>query len=162
MPPSLLVPPRRKRPSSLPAPVTGEPTLTFPAACERLVDTGFVQGLPDALPLVRRKMLAMGADSAVQITDDALAGSDAVQTARVLAAAGDLGVPRIHFGVGTGELLVDMGAAGADVVGVDWRIPLDEADRRLGHRYAVQGNLDPLALIGGGEPLAAAATRSAS
>lgn len=56
------------------------------------------------------------------------------------------GVPRIHFGVGTGELLALMGQAGADVVGVDWRIPLDEANRRLGGAYALQGNLDPAIL----------------
>jgi uroporphyrinogen decarboxylase len=55
----------------------------------------------------------------------------------------DLGVPRIHFGVGTGELLTLMHAAGADVVGVDWRVPLDEARRRLGPDVPVQGNLDP-------------------
>ena len=48
-------------------------------------------------------------------------------SARVLAAVADLGVPRIHFGVGTGELLGAMGEAGADVVGVDFRVPLDEA-----------------------------------
>jgi uroporphyrinogen decarboxylase len=53
------------------------------------------------------------------------------------------GVPRIHFGVDTGELLGLMAAAGADVVGVDWRVPLDEATRRLGPGVAVQGNLDP-------------------
>ncbi|MEP7160022.1 MAG: uroporphyrinogen decarboxylase [Dermatophilaceae bacterium] len=52
-------------------------------------------------------------------------------------------VPRIHFGVGTGELLAAMGEAGADVVGVDFRLRLDEASRRLGPAYAVQGNLDP-------------------
>jgi uroporphyrinogen decarboxylase len=52
-------------------------------------------------------------------------------------------VPRIHFGVGTGELLASMRAAGADVVGVDWRVPLDEAARRLGPGAVVQGNLDP-------------------
>jgi uroporphyrinogen decarboxylase len=62
-------------------------------------------------------------------------------SARVLAAVSD--VPRIHFGVGTGELLADMGEAGADVVGVDWRVPLDEAVRRIGPGRAVQGNLDP-------------------
>jgi uroporphyrinogen decarboxylase len=61
----------------------------------------------------------------------------------VLQAIGATGVPRIHFGVGTGELLPLMGAAGAEVVGVDWRVPLDEASRRMGDRYAVQGNLDP-------------------
>ena len=46
---------------------------------------------------------------------------------RVFDAVADLGVPRIHFGVGTGELLGLMAAAGADVVGVDWRVPLDVA-----------------------------------
>jgi uroporphyrinogen decarboxylase len=56
-------------------------------------------------------------------------------------------VPRIHFGVGTGELLADMGAAGATVVGVDFRVPLDEAARRTGGRYALQGNLDPALLF---------------
>ncbi|HVE73926.1 MAG TPA: uroporphyrinogen decarboxylase [Mycobacteriales bacterium] len=66
-------------------------------------------------------------------------------SARVLAGVTD--VPRIHFGVGTGELLGDLGSAGADVVGVDWRIPLDEATRRLGPTYAVQGNLDPAVLL---------------
>ncbi|HEY7007359.1 MAG TPA: uroporphyrinogen decarboxylase [Jatrophihabitantaceae bacterium] len=55
-------------------------------------------------------------------------------------------VPRIHFGVGTGELLVSMRSAGADVVGVDWRVPLDEAARRLGPGAVVQGNLDPAIL----------------
>jgi uroporphyrinogen decarboxylase len=63
-------------------------------------------------------------------------------SAEVLARAGALGVPRIHFGVGTGELLGLMGEAGADVVGIDWRVPLEDGIRRVGGR-AVQGNLDP-------------------
>jgi uroporphyrinogen decarboxylase len=54
-----------------------------------------------------------------------------------------LGVPRVHFGVGTGELLASMRLAGADVVGVDWRVPLHEAWERVGFDVAVQGNLDP-------------------
>ncbi len=62
---------------------------------------------------------------------------------KVLEGVGDLGVPRIHFGVGTGELLGLMSEAGADVVGVDWRVPLSVARRRIGTGKAVQGNLDP-------------------
>ncbi|HEY9555604.1 MAG TPA: uroporphyrinogen decarboxylase [Acidimicrobiales bacterium] len=63
-------------------------------------------------------------------------------SAKVFAAVEATGVPRIHFGVGTGELLPLMSAAGADVVGVDWRVPLDVARDRLPGK-AVQGNLDP-------------------
>jgi uroporphyrinogen decarboxylase len=58
-----------------------------------------------------------------------------------------LGVPRIHFGVGTGELLTLMRDAGADVVGVDWRVPLHEAWERIGYDVAIQGNLDPAACL---------------
>jgi uroporphyrinogen decarboxylase len=68
-------------------------------------------------------------------------------SARVLAEIAPLGVPRIHFGVGTGELLGLMGDAGADVVGVDWRVPLHEAARRVGPERALQGNLDPALLF---------------
>jgi len=64
---------------------------------------------------------------------------------RVLGAVADSGVPRIHFGVGTGELLGAMAEAGADVVGVDWRVPLEAAARRTGR--PVQGNLDPAVLF---------------
>lgn len=62
---------------------------------------------------------------------------------RVFEGVADLGVPRIHFGVGTGELLASMSAAGADVVGIDWRVPLDVAWPRVGLDKGVQGNLDP-------------------
>jgi uroporphyrinogen decarboxylase len=60
----------------------------------------------------------------------------------------DLDVPRIHFGVGTGDLLPQMRAAGADVVGVDWRTPIDVAWERIGLDAGVQGNLDPAACLG--------------
>ncbi|KGN38559.1 uroporphyrinogen decarboxylase [Knoellia subterranea] len=93
--------------------------------------------------------------SAVQLFDSwvgALSRADYTayvqkHSATALAAVADTGVPRIHFGVGTGELLDLMGAAGADVVGVDYRVSLTDAVARLGDAYAVQGNLDP-ALLG--------------
>jgi uroporphyrinogen decarboxylase len=68
-------------------------------------------------------------------------------SAKIFAGLEDLGIPRIHFGVGTGELLGLMGQAGADVVGVDWRVPLDVARVRVGRDKAVQGNLDPLVCL---------------
>jgi uroporphyrinogen decarboxylase len=60
---------------------------------------------------------------------------------------GDAGVPAIHFGVGTGELLPLMRRAGGDVIGVDWRTPLDLAWERVGTDAAIQGNLDPVACL---------------
>ncbi|MFI8180321.1 uroporphyrinogen decarboxylase [Actinacidiphila glaucinigra] len=93
--------------------------------------------------------------SAVQLFDSwvgALAPEDYRRhvmpaSVKVFRAVADYGVPRIHFGVGTGELLGLMGEAGADVVGVDWRVPLDEAARRVGPGRALQGNLDPAVLF---------------
>ena len=93
--------------------------------------------------------------SAVQLFDSwvgALPKADYVRfvqehSATVLSSVADLDVPRIHFGVGTGELLPLMGEAGADVVGVDYRVSLTDALSRLGDRYAVQGNLDPALLF---------------
>nr|WP_239159092.1 uroporphyrinogen decarboxylase [Actinoplanes humidus] len=66
---------------------------------------------------------------------------------RVLSGLADAGVPRIHFGVGTGVLLEAMGEAGADVVGVDWRTPLDRAVSVVGPERSLQGNLDPAILF---------------
>jgi len=68
-------------------------------------------------------------------------------SARVLAAVAPYGVPRVHFGTGTGELLGAMRDAGADVVGIDFRIPLDEGIARLGGGTPVQGNIDPALLL---------------
>ncbi|MGW1814718.1 uroporphyrinogen decarboxylase [Streptomyces sp. NPDC002125] len=93
--------------------------------------------------------------SAVQLFDSwvgALAPADYRRSvmpasAKVFDAVAPYGVPRIHFGVGTSELLGLMGEAGADVVGVDWRIPMDEGARRVGPGKALQGNLDPAVLF---------------
>jgi uroporphyrinogen decarboxylase len=105
--------------------------------------------------------------SAIQLFDSwagAVAPADYRQyvrpaSAKVFAAVASRGVPRIHFGVGTGELLRDLGEAGADVVGVDWRVPLHEAARRVGPGKALQGNLDPAALFAPPAALDAAVQR---
>ncbi len=65
---------------------------------------------------------------------------------KVMAAIADRGVPRIHFGVGTGEFLCDMATVGCEVVGVDWRVSLSEARHRIGPGKSLQGNLDPTAV----------------
>ena len=67
---------------------------------------------------------------------------------RILEGLADLGVPRIHFGVGTGELLGLMADAGADVVGVDWRVPMATGRQRVPAGVATQGNLDPTVVLG--------------
>ncbi len=117
-------------------------------------------GAPDVWDALMRKIAGIsatflevqiqGGASAVQLFDSwagALTPDDYERyvmphSAAVLARVGALGVPRIHFGVGTTNLLSLMGEAGADVVGVDWRTPLASAIPVVGDR-AVQGNLDP-------------------
>ncbi len=69
-------------------------------------------------------------------------------TRRIFEAVRPLGVPTIHFGVGTGAILAELREAGGDVIGVDWRVPLDEAWARIGFDRAIQGNLDPTLLLG--------------
>jgi uroporphyrinogen decarboxylase len=101
--------------------------------------------------------------SAVQLFDSWVGAVPAAEyrghvrpaSAAVLAAVADKAptVPRIHFGTVSGELLADMASAGATVVGVDFRVPLDEAARRTGGRYPLQGNLDPALLFAPGEVL---------
>jgi uroporphyrinogen decarboxylase len=66
---------------------------------------------------------------------------------KVLDAAQATGVPVIHFGTGTATLLPLMRQAGGDVIGLDWRVPLDQGWQAIGHDRAVQGNLDPVALF---------------
>lgn len=110
--------------------------------------------LADITATFLQVQIAAGA-SAVQLFDSwvgALSPADYRRSvmpasAKVFRAVEGLGVPRIHFGVGTGELLGLLGEAGADVVGVDWRVPLDEAARRVGPGKALQGNIDPAVLF---------------
>ncbi len=102
-----------------------------------------------------------GAD-AIQLFDSwvgALSPADyaefvAPYSARIL---GAVDVPTIHFGTGTATLLEDMAAAGGDVVGLDWRIPLDHGWEAVGDEHGVQGNLDPALLLGPWERVAAGA-----
>ncbi|MHB1930019.1 MAG: uroporphyrinogen decarboxylase, partial [Acidimicrobiales bacterium] len=75
-------------------------------------------------------------------------------TSRIFEAVRDTGAPTILFGVGTGELLGAFAETGADVVGVDWRVPLDVARARVGTGPALQGNLDPAVCVAGWEPTA--------
>jgi uroporphyrinogen decarboxylase len=119
-----------------------------PAAWAQLLDR-----LADITLAFLRTQILAGA-SAVQLFDSwvgALSPADyrtfvMPASAKIFAGLADLGVPRIHFGVGTGELLAQMSEVGADVVGVDWRVPLDEAARRVPGK-PLQGNLDPVILF---------------
>ena len=69
-------------------------------------------------------------------------------TARVFAALKPTGVPTIHFGTGTSTILPELAEAGGDVIGIDWRLPIDIAWQQVGADKAVQGNLDPTLLLG--------------
>jgi uroporphyrinogen decarboxylase len=110
--------------------------------------------LSDALVAYLQAQLAAGAQ-ALQIFDSwagALGPEDyakfgAPYLARVIQGLKRDGQPVIVFGVETGELLDQLAATSADVVGVDWRVPLDEARGRVGPAVALQGNLDPAALF---------------
>jgi uroporphyrinogen decarboxylase len=77
-------------------------------------------------------------------------------TAKIFKKIAPLGVPTIHFGVGTGAILCELREAGGSVIGADWRTPLDEAWRRVGPNRAIQGNLDPTVLLGPIERIMAA------
>jgi len=68
-------------------------------------------------------------------------------TKKIFDALKSTNVPALHFGVGTGALLADMRDAGGDVIGVDWRQPLDDAWATIGHDRGIQGNLDPTLLL---------------
>lgn len=72
-------------------------------------------------------------------------------TRRVLESVAPSRVPTVHFGTGTAGLLKAMAASGGDVIGVDWRVHLDEAWEAIGHDHGIQGNLEPAVLLGSPE-----------
>jgi uroporphyrinogen decarboxylase len=138
---SYLIEGRGSRTCSLTKRLMREDTATWHALLDALADLALSS---------LRSQVAAGA-SAVQLFDSwagALSPDDYTRyvlpaTRRIFAGLADLDAPRIHFGVGTGELLGLMAGAGADVVGVDWRVPLDAARARVGPGKTLQGNLDP-------------------
>jgi uroporphyrinogen decarboxylase len=151
--------------------VEGGPSRTF-AKVKALMhgNPGLWQQLTERLAAMAVASLRAQIEAGAQVVQlfDSWAGSLAPDeyarfalpaTRAVLAGIADLGVPTILFGVGTGELLALMSSAGSDVVGVDWRVPLDEARRRVGTGHALQGNLDP-ALCLAPWPVVAEASRS--
>jgi len=126
-----------------------------PALWARLLET-----LAEVALSSLRSQVAAGV-SAVQLFDSWAGALSAAEyeksvlpaSRRVLGGLADLGVPRIHFGMGTGHLLPLMAGAGADVVGVDWRTPLDQARTLIGPGFAVQGNLNPSTCLEGFGPV---------
>ncbi len=125
---------------------------------------GLVEKLAATFSAYALAQAAAGAD-AVQLFDSwvgALSPADYAEFAapssqRVLAALREAGVPTIHFGTGSSTLLPAMAAAGGDVIGLDWRLPLDDGWALAGADRAVQGNLDPALLLAPWERVEAAA-----
>jgi uroporphyrinogen decarboxylase len=137
--------------------IEGKPTREFAKtkACmygEPEVWHGLMEKLADTFALYLDAKVRAGAD-VIQVFDSwvgALSADDyaefvAPYSARVL---GAVGVPTIHFGTGTLHLLSDMSAAGGDVIGLDWRIPIERGWEIVGPDRGVQGNLDPALLLG--------------
>ena len=116
---------------------------------------GLLARLAEAFAAYAVAQADAGAD-AVQLFDSwvgALSPADYAEfaapwSARVLDSLREAGVPSIHFATGASPLLPAMAAAGGDVIGLDWRIPLDEGWALVGEEHAVQGNLDPAVLLG--------------
>ncbi len=114
--------------------------------------------LADIVIATLRAQVAAGA-AAVQLFDswagvlhpDHYRRHVAPHSAKIMEGVADLGVPRLHFGINTAELLDQMAGVGAEVVGVDWRTPLSVARERTGGRVALQGNLDPAVCLSGWE-----------
>jgi uroporphyrinogen decarboxylase len=124
-----------------------------------------MQRLTDAITGYLRAQVAAGA-SAIQLFDSwvgALSPADYERSVSpwvtsIFKGLDDLDVPRIHFGVVTGELLELMHDTSCDVMGIDWRVPMDRARNRLGPDVVLQGNLDPTSLLAPWEVVAERAT----
>jgi uroporphyrinogen decarboxylase len=124
---------------------------------------GLMDKLADTFAAYLQAKVAAGAD-VIQLFDSwvgTLSAEDyeefvAPYSARVLAA---VDVPTIHFGTGTTHLLPAMAATGGDVIGLDWRIPVERGWELVGMERGVQGNLDPALLLGPFERVATAANR---
>ncbi len=140
--------------------VEGRPSREFSTVkrlmyAEPAVWNGLMEKLADTFAVYAVAQARAGADL-VQLFDSwmgSLSPADysefvAPWSARILAALAAAGVPTIHFGTGTSALLSTMAKAGGDVIGLDWRIPLDEGWALAGADRGVQGNLDPATLLG--------------
>ena len=114
-----------------------------------------MQVLTDSVVTYLRRQVESGAD-AVQLFDSWIGELDRDDfcanvlpfVRQIFEGLADLNVPRIYFGLSTGELLADIAASGCDVIGVDWRTGLDDARTRAGD-LPLQGNLDPAVLLAG-------------
>jgi uroporphyrinogen decarboxylase len=137
--------------------IEGKPTREFKLtkACmygQSEVWHALMDKLTEAFSLYVRACAAAGAD-VIQLFDswvgalsvDDYRGFAAPYSARVLDA---VDVPTIHFATGDAHLLEERAAAGGDVIGIDWRVPLDVAWERVGHERGIQGNLDGAVLLG--------------
>ena len=146
--------------------IEGKPSREFLKVKSMMYDTpevwhALMEKLTEHFSLYVAAKARSGAD-AIQLFDSwvgALSPSDyaefvAPYSARILAS---VDVPTIHFGTGTATLLEDMAAAGGDVIGLDWRIPLDRGWETVGDEHGVQGNLDPALLLGPWERVEAGA-----
>jgi uroporphyrinogen decarboxylase len=161
--------PTLQPPSSRPEPETLQPPSSRPERSAVEGPPHFASAAPNpesaAWPILMDKLVTVLAGYAAQ---QVAAGADVIQvfdswvgalsptdyrqfvlapTTGLIARIRALGVPVIYFGVDTASLLPAMRETGADVIGLDWRTPLDQAWRTLGHAVAVQGNLDPIALF---------------
>jgi uroporphyrinogen decarboxylase len=143
---------------------------------DHVTTKALMHGAPDVWDALMRRLSEISAGflrvqieagaSAVQLFDSWAGGLSPADyrdfvlphSAAVFASIADLSVPRIHFGVTTGELLTDMATADVEVVGVDWRVPLDRAATRIQAGQAVQGNLDPALVFAPWDVIAAKAT----